>query len=53
MLDPGRMGAYFQAPARVAETLRVLHGTSSAELLRFVQQLEASRAAARGLTVAF
>jgi len=51
--DPGKMGAYFQTPQLVGDSLAVLRKADNPSLLRFQQLLELSKAGGLGLYVTF
>lgn len=53
LFDPGRMGAYFQDPARVVQSLQVLRRLCHPELREFCGLLERAVGLQRGLFVTF
>lgn len=53
LFDPGRMGAYFQSPERVAEALRLLQVSGDERLEQFIGRLSEVVAAKKGLYVTF
>jgi hypothetical protein len=53
IFDPGRMGAYFQTPARAVESLRLLRACGDPRLSPFIEALAKIVGAGKGLYVTF
>jgi hypothetical protein len=51
--DPGRMGSYFQTPARAATSLSILRELADPRTSEFVEALKGAVSAGKGLYVTF